>query len=713
MERPTSDTGGAISPGAEEAIRIAFMQAQAAQTAAEDDEDDEALYAAPGTHGKRVASVLWTIQTCHLVFTAGAGVASIFALDFVLKPLIMAYFVTFLMAPIIDVMEKRPYQLWGPCGKMPKNNPSDAEVAYQAKLLCQNNFEHQKRVALVGKIMKHGKYDVPNHDFLMMEGLNCVLLGKLPHAIACLITLAVFFGTAAMLALAMLWEIERFAVAEATKSGEDYESMADKIFSAGNWFVDQLAENEIYILKDEYCVPFTDDIAIRQEEDNYNNYVLNYYIYGFVKAESEVGETIAHGENSDTECDKLDVFRREAGTAWVDVIAYFNYIMVIVNDIILIMLLAVFIMLERPEGSTFGMSSRGAIQLEDMCKLYIGLKTLLSAGTGAVCGVLLWLCGTKLSFVWGVATFVLNFVPQIGNIVSCLLPLPLIVLDEDMGFFQAFGAVMLPVLVQLYTSNFLEPEIFGTALNLTPLSVLLALVFFTYAWGIPGAILSVPLLGTFKIMLHNSEHPLSETILRVIRADADIDIEKDLDLDEWLDRMEMEQHRIDKVFHVDLEHGDGATLAATDHRTEEHLIGFSGAIARKKVAHTNETQVGNVHGGYADRSKNPALQADLASHSLHHSNDHVSQRERKAVLYIQSLQRGRAARDAMRVKRAQDALYKQLETMGLQQFHAPLIDNGCKDIDMLPDVAESVLKQIGMSDEDVAKLQLQTGGATA
>ena len=57
--------------------------------------------------------------------------------------------------------------------------------------------------------------------------------------------------------------------------------------------------------------------------------------------------------------------------------------------------------------------------------------------------------------------------------------------------------------------NALEPVVFGKSLNMTPLSILGALVIWGSIWGIPGAILSVPLLGIQKICLDHSNHPMA------------------------------------------------------------------------------------------------------------------------------------------------------------------------------------------------------------
>lgn len=498
-------------------------------------------------------------------------------------------------------------------------------------------------------------------------------------------------------------------IAEHEGGDSAHKSLGEKMVGFGNYMVDLVEEQGTHILREEYCVPFTGGVAIHQEPDEKDNFILNVYVYGMMKAESGIGETFPHGLESNTSCDKLDVFRSGAGMPMADVIGYGNFIMAVFNDVILILLLAVFILLERPEGSTFGMSSRAAIQTEAMCKHYIGLKTVLSAGTGLVVGLSLWVCGTKLSFVWGFLTFILNFVPQIGNLVSWLLPIPLIVLDDDMGWLQTFGAIMIPLLIQLWTVNFLEPELFGTALNMTPLSVLLSLVFFMYAWGIPGAVLSVPLLGVFKILMHNSVHPLSETVLRLIREDADIDIEKDLDLDEWLDRMEVEQRRIDEIFRIDLEGSDGQALSGTDHRAEEHLVGFRSELASEETrSHDDTKQLRRVHA------------RGHATHKLHHTNTHAESRAHKSVVHIQKLQRGREARREYMATHGfhakalpRDALYNFLASVGLQQFHRVLVTElDCQNQAQLQLMAPAELAKIGMADADIVKVLPDASGAS-
>ena len=71
--------------------------------------------------------------------------------------------------------------------------------------------------------------------------------------------------------------------------------------------------------------------------------------------------------------------------------------------------------------------------------------------------------------------------------------------------------------------NVLEPTLFGKSLNLTAISVFVGLVLWASVWGIPGAILSVPLLGATKIILDNTDYPLAKRVLHLMREDNTIE----------------------------------------------------------------------------------------------------------------------------------------------------------------------------------------------
>merc|ERR1712153_22495 len=69
--------------------------------------------------------------------------------------------------------------------------------------------------------------------------------------------------------------------------------------------------------------------------------------------------------------------------------------------------------------------------------------------------------------------------------------------------------------------------VFGASLNLTPLSILGGLVLWGSIWGLPGAVLSVPMLGAQKILCVYCNHPFAKYCLILIREDPTLDEAKE------------------------------------------------------------------------------------------------------------------------------------------------------------------------------------------
>ena len=135
---------------------------------------------------------------------------------------------------------------------------------------------------------------------------------------------------------------------------------------------------------------------------------------------------------------------------------------------------------------------------------YLGLKTLISLITGGLAAFILWLFGVQFALLWGVLTFFLNFIPNIGSLIATVPPVA-------MALFQ-FGSVSRALLVagvltllQMGVGNFLEPKLMGSSLNLSPLVVLLSLIFWGWMWGPVGMLLAVPLTAVVKTALEHNE----------------------------------------------------------------------------------------------------------------------------------------------------------------------------------------------------------------
>lgn len=527
------------------------------------DDDDKSLEEPFGTEmSKGPIVVLWTVQTsCIVLTTIGVGYGAIF-LNFMLVPMLMAYFVIFLMAPILDLMEKRP--LASPCGAPPENEEdwNLYEKTYEAKMLCVSGYESDRRKGIVRKINAmtpaQQKISSPLDGQLCMAELT--MMAQMPHALASLVTLLICIIILAICGSIIGSSFSGFAesqdaiqtcmvcldtgvapeVAGVCPPFTDDEGLIKpqcgyeatllyKLTEAQNNFVDEtLFGMGVVVFKDKYCQPIAEQALLMQQPDKDGNFIVNTYLYGMYKSESKVGEFRFRGDWNNETCDNLPTFR-DSQMPLDELMANLGAFANMMNTVVLILMLALFMLLERPIGQTFPGESLVAKEIEGMVMNYISLKFVLSAMTGGIVGLIMVACGVKIGAVWGLLAFMLNFIPNVGSMIAMVLPLPFILLDEEMNANPGMqtAALCLPAAVQGYVGNALEPGLFGASLNLTEISVLLSLVVFSYVWGLYGAVLSVPVLGAIKIVLHHTPHPLAKAALASIRQDAQLDMDKD------------------------------------------------------------------------------------------------------------------------------------------------------------------------------------------
>lgn len=143
-------------------------------------------------------------------------------------------------------------------------------------------------------------------------------------------------------------------------------------------------------------------------------------------------------------------------------------------------------------------------EITDQVQKYVTTKFLISLFSGIIEGCIIWMFGVDFALVWGVIIFLFNFVPNIGSIIGIVFPVTIALVQfESVGY----AAILLLVLIVVDTiiGNYLEPKIFGDRLGLNPLVVLLALLLWSYIWGITGALLSVPLTSVLKITISRSD----------------------------------------------------------------------------------------------------------------------------------------------------------------------------------------------------------------
>ncbi len=144
-------------------------------------------------------------------------------------------------------------------------------------------------------------------------------------------------------------------------------------------------------------------------------------------------------------------------------------------------------------------------EIEQKIRSYISTKLVLSLITGTLVGVTLSLFGLELALVFGILTFLLNFIPSIGSIIATLLPIPVAFAQFSDSPWTIAAVILIPGAIQMTIGNGIEPKLMGEGLELHPVTVLLALSFWTLLWGPIGAILAVPITAAIRIVLMRFE----------------------------------------------------------------------------------------------------------------------------------------------------------------------------------------------------------------
>jgi predicted PurR-regulated permease PerM len=138
-------------------------------------------------------------------------------------------------------------------------------------------------------------------------------------------------------------------------------------------------------------------------------------------------------------------------------------------------------------------------QVEDNISAYLVIVTLMNAAVGFATAIIMWACGVGEPVLWGVVAFLLNYIPIIGPFAGIV-----IFLVAGLLAIPSFGLALLPAglyfLVHVVEGETVTPMLLARRFTLNPVLVILALIFWFWMWGVPGAILSVPMLAIAKII---------------------------------------------------------------------------------------------------------------------------------------------------------------------------------------------------------------------
>jgi predicted PurR-regulated permease PerM len=187
-----------------------------------------------------------------------------------------------------------------------------------------------------------------------------------------------------------------------------------------------------------------------------------------------------------------------------------NNFLVFLKDAIMVVIFVVFLLFEAVffkekietafEGKQAGRIKKITADIMKEIGRYLSIKFIISLVTGLIVGIALRLVGLEFAVLWGIAQFILNFIPVLGSIAVGVAASVFALLQfwPDPGPVIAVVAIML--VVNITIGNVFEPKIMGDNLGISPIMVLLSLLIWGWLWGFAGMILAVPMMVIIKII---------------------------------------------------------------------------------------------------------------------------------------------------------------------------------------------------------------------
>lgn len=129
---------------------------------------------------------------------------------------------------------------------------------------------------------------------------------------------------------------------------------------------------------------------------------------------------------------------------------------------------------------------------------FLLIRTVLGVISGVAVTAWLWFMGVDFAPFWGVLFFLLNYLPNIGSIIAGIPPTLLAFVQFGPGWALLVAGGLLAM--EQVTGNFLDPRLQGRTLNVSSLVVLLSVILWGWIWGVPGALIAVPLTVTIILV---------------------------------------------------------------------------------------------------------------------------------------------------------------------------------------------------------------------
>ena len=143
-------------------------------------------------------------------------------------------------------------------------------------------------------------------------------------------------------------------------------------------------------------------------------------------------------------------------------------------------------------------------EIESSMSGYLVTISLMNAAVGIATGLATYFCGLSDPILWGSVAFLLNYIPILGPMTGVVIFFLVGIVTFDWPWY-AFVPAGIYLLIHIAEGETITPMLLAKRFTLNPVLVIVSLFFWHTIWGIPGALLAVPLLAIFKIVADRIE----------------------------------------------------------------------------------------------------------------------------------------------------------------------------------------------------------------
>ena len=168
----------------------------------------------------------------------------------------------------------------------------------------------------------------------------------------------------------------------------------------------------------------------------------------------------------------------------------------------LVMLLSIFMLIKREDlrnrlvslaGETsLVVTTKAFAEAGERISRYLLMQLIINATMGLAVWLGLYFIGVPYSALWGLAAAVLRYIPYLGPWIAALLPIGMSLITSP-DWQGVVLVVALFVTLELLSNNLMEPLLYGHSVGLSPIAIILAMIFWTWLWGPVGLVLATPL----------------------------------------------------------------------------------------------------------------------------------------------------------------------------------------------------------------------------